>query len=104
MLCSHGTRVESATGSPCIPFGCWVVVCCPGEPGLRRGNCCLFRGSRRVAAEAHLVALACSTPPAGRERWTLRLLANEVVRLDVVETVSYETVRRTLEQTRFSPG
>jgi hypothetical protein len=52
------------------------------------------------AAEAHLVAVACSDPPAGRERWTLRLLADELVRLEVVETVSYETVRRTLKQTR----
>lgn len=51
-------------------------------------------------AEAHLVAVACSDPPAGRERWTLRLLADELVRLEVVETVSYETVRRTLQQTR----
>jgi hypothetical protein len=49
--------------------------------------------------EAHLVAVACSTPPAGRERWTLRLLADELVRLEVVEAVSYETVRRTLAQT-----
>jgi len=56
------------------------------------------------AAEAHLVAVACSTPPGGRERWTLRLLADEMVRLDVVETVSYETVRRTLQQTPSSPG
>jgi hypothetical protein len=56
------------------------------------------------AAEAHLVAVACSEPPAGRERWTLRLLAAELVRLEVVPTVSYETVRRTLEQTRASPG
>jgi hypothetical protein len=56
------------------------------------------------AAEAHLVAVACSDPPAGRERWTLRLLADELVRLEVVETVSYETVRRTLKQTRSSPG
>lgn len=55
-------------------------------------------------AEAHLVALACSEPPAGRERWTLRLLADELVRLEVVEAVSYETVRRTLEQTRSSRG
>ena len=55
-------------------------------------------------AEAHLVALACSDPPGGRERWTLRLLANELVRLEVVPTVSYETVRRTLEQTRSNPG
>jgi hypothetical protein len=56
------------------------------------------------AAEAHLVAVACSEPPTGRERWTLRLLADELVRLEVVEAVSYETVRRTLEQTRSSPG
>jgi hypothetical protein len=51
------------------------------------------------AAEAHLIALACSTPPTGRERWSLRLLAGELVRLEVVEAVSHETVRRTLEQT-----
>ena len=51
------------------------------------------------AAEAHLVAVACSPPPAGRERWTLRLLAEELVRLEVVGAVSHETVRRTLQQT-----
>ena len=56
------------------------------------------------AAEAHLVAVACSPPPAGRERWTLRLLADALVRLEVVEAVSYETVRRTLKQTLSSPG
>lgn len=51
------------------------------------------------AAEAHVVALACSAPPAGRDRWTLRLLADELVRLEVVAAVSHETVRRTLQQT-----
>ena len=56
------------------------------------------------AAEAHLVALACSAPPAGRERWTLRLLADDLIRLEVVETVSYETVRRTLKQTLSNRG
>lgn len=56
------------------------------------------------AQEAHLVALACSPPPAGRERWTLRLLADELVRLEVVGAVSYETVRRTFKQTRSSRG
>ena len=50
-------------------------------------------------AEAHLIALACGTPPKGRERWSLRLLAKELVRLDVVPAVSYETVRRALKQT-----
>jgi hypothetical protein len=56
------------------------------------------------AAEAHLVALACGAPPTGREHWSLRLLARELVRLEVVEAVSYETVRRTLAQTRSSHG
>jgi hypothetical protein len=50
-------------------------------------------------AEAHLIAIACSTPPAGHQRWSLRLLAKELVRLEVVEAVSHETVRRTLKQT-----
>lgn len=56
------------------------------------------------AAEAHLIAVACTTPPTGRERWTLRLLADALIRLEVVETVSYETVRRTLQQTNSSRG
>jgi hypothetical protein len=56
------------------------------------------------AAEAHLVALACSAPPTGREHWTLRMLAGELVRLEVVDAVSYETVRRTLAQTPSSRG
>ena len=41
-----------------------------------------------------------STPPDGRARWSLRLLADELVQLEVVETISYETVRRTLKKTR----
>jgi hypothetical protein len=56
------------------------------------------------AAEAHLVALSCSAPPAGRVRWTLRLLADRLVELQVVPAVSHETVRRTLKKTRSSPG
>src|SRR5215211_1978080 len=44
--------------------------------------------------EAHLVALTCSAPPDGHKRWTLRLLADRLVELQVVESVSYETVRR----------
>ena len=61
---------------------------------------------RRIdgAAEAHLVALACSRPPAGRATWTLQLLADRLVELDVVEAVSYETVRRTLKKTSSSRG
>jgi len=50
--------------------------------------------------EAHLIAVACGAPPAGHTRWSLRLLADELVRLEVVEAVSHETVRRALKQTR----
>jgi hypothetical protein len=53
-------------------------------------------------AEARLVAAACAPPPAGRDRWTLRLLADELDRLKVVETNSYETLRRTLKQRNTS--
>jgi transposase len=50
-------------------------------------------------AEARLIALACSAPPAGRAAWTLRLLADRLVELEVVGAVSYETVRRVLKKT-----
>jgi len=52
------------------------------------------------AGEARLLALRCSTPPAGRARWTLRLLAEQAVALEIVETISHETVRQTLKKTR----
>jgi transposase len=51
------------------------------------------------AQEAHLIALACSKPPDGKRRWTLRLLAERVVELGYAEAVSHETVRRTLQKT-----
>lgn len=54
--------------------------------------------------EAHLVALSCSEPPPGHVRWSLRLLADKVVELQYVDTISYETVRRVLKKTRSSPG
>ena len=52
--------------------------------------------------EAHLIAIACSTPPDGRDRWTLQLLADRLVRLEVVDSISDQTVRRTLKKTRSS--
>jgi len=55
-------------------------------------------------AEAHLIALACSDPPDGRERWTLRLLADKMVELEVVEHCSKDTVHRTLKKTNLSLG
>jgi transposase len=54
------------------------------------------------ATEAHLIALRCSQPPAGQAQWTLKLLAAKLVELEVVETISYETVRQTLKKTRSS--
>lgn len=54
--------------------------------------------------EAHLVALVCSAPPDGQMRWTLRLLAAELVQLEVVAAISYETVRQTLKKTISSRG
>ena len=50
-------------------------------------------------AEAHLIALACGEAPPGRARWTLRLLADQMVALEYVDTVSHETVRQTLKKT-----
>lgn len=54
--------------------------------------------------ESYLVALTCSDPPEGRERWTMQLLADRLIAVEVVEAVSDETVRRTLKKTRSSPG
>ena len=50
------------------------------------------------AAEARLIALACSSPPDGRKAWTMRLLADKLVELEVVPSVSDETVRRALKK------
>ncbi len=73
------------------------VALMPKKPGRPR---------RRVLdgrAEAHLVALSCSDPPEGRERWSMRLLADRMVELGYADALSYETVRRTLKKTRSSP-
>ncbi len=55
-------------------------------------------------AEAHLIALACSDAPEGYERWTLRLLQERFVKLEIVESVSHETIRTTLKKTNLSLG
>ncbi len=73
------------------------VALMPKKPGKPR---------RRVLdgrAEARLVALSCSEPPEGRGSWTLRLLADRMVELGHVETLSHETVRRTLKKTSSGP-
>jgi hypothetical protein len=48
--------------------------------------------------EAKIIALSCSSPPEGRSRWTLRLLADKVVELRIVESISHETIHRTLKK------
>lgn len=53
--------------------------------------------------EAHLIALACTPPPVGRRRWTLRLLAGKAVELRYIDGVSYETVRRVRKKNRLKP-
>jgi transposase len=61
--------------------------------------------TRRVDGEqeAHLIALACTPPPVGRRRWTLRLLADKLVELRYIDGVSYETVRQVLKKNRLKP-
>ena len=54
--------------------------------------------------EAKLIAIVMSDPPEGRDRWTLQLLANRLVELEVVNEISYETVRRTLKKMSLSLG
>src|SRR3712207_3912175 len=62
----------------------------------------IYERKRDGAQEAHLIALACSAPPNGRARWTLRLLAQRMVEPAYVDTLSYETVRQTLKKMRSS--
>jgi hypothetical protein len=69
----------------------------PKKPGRPRRRVLDGRG------EAHLVALSCSEAPEGRERWSLRLLADRMVELGHADALSYETVRRTLKKTASSP-
>jgi transposase len=54
--------------------------------------------------EAHLVALSCGPAPTGHKRWTLRLLADKMVKLEYIDTISHETVRQVLKKTTSSPG
>jgi len=54
--------------------------------------------------EAKLIQLACSKPPAGYARWSLKLLADEVVQLKIVDSISPEGIRKVLKKTSLSPG
>jgi transposase len=62
----------------------------------------LYRRKLDGEQEAHLLALACARPPEGKARWSLRLLAERMVMLEHVDTLSHETVRQTLKKTSSS--
>ena len=73
------------------------------DAALEHGN----RGSYRAKAldgraEAHVIALACGKPPAGRKRWTFRLLADQAVALSIVDTCSKSSMHRALKKTNLS--
>ena len=75
------------------------------EAALHRRRACGLRRCKLDGEQgAHLIALACSTPPNGQAHWSLRLLADKLVELQVVDTISYETVRQVLKKTPSSPG
>lgn len=66
----------------------------------RSGAPCRLDGKQ----EAYLIALACSKPPVGYERWTMRLLTDRLVELRVVDRISDETIRLRLKKAQLSPG
>lgn len=78
------------------------------EGGLERGLYDLPRPGAKPKidgeVEAHLIALVCSEPPEGHARWTLRLLADKLVELELVESVSHVAVGAALKKTNSSPG
>jgi hypothetical protein len=83
------------------------------EAFCRQGFAVALRGQPRprpvppkldAVAEARLIALACTSPPDGKARWSVRLLADQVVLVEGIPPISRELVRRTLKKTRSSPG
>jgi len=76
-----------------------LEVCLNGTMGSR-----VYEKKADGDLEAHLVALSCSEPPKGFARWSLRMLADQVVELGYIDSVSHETVRRVLKKTNSSPG
>jgi len=70
----------------------------------RKKGKCTIRSTRKLdgEAEAQLVAIACGEPPEGRAKWSMRLLADELVALQIVDDISHDTVWRTLKKTSLS--
>lgn len=104
--CLSEKQVSQATGLSCRPIERLKKRFV--EEGL---DAALERKSRETPPtpvkfdgqfEAHLIALACSEPPCGRSRWTMRLLADKAVELKITDSVSPMTVCKTLKKTSFS--
>ncbi len=74
------------------------------EVALGRKNRTNYRRKIDGKAEAHLIALICSKVPDGYDHWTLRLLADKLVELKIVDSCGKDTVRRTLKKTNLSLG
>lgn len=70
----------------------------------RKKSTRVYRRKLDGAAEAKLIALACSQTPKGRARWTMQLLADKLVELKIVDSISDDTVHRTLKKTTSNPG
>jgi len=91
-----GASTVQRTRRRCVEEGVDLALTERPRPGARR----LLSGKQ----EAHLVALACSDPPQGHVCWTMQLLANHLIALEMVPFISDETVRRVLKNRRSSPG
>jgi hypothetical protein len=91
-----GLRTVERVRQRCVERGLEQALC--RKPRDRPSRERKFDG----AAEARLIALACSQPPKGRARWTLKLLADKLVELEVFDSVSGETVRRVLKKANSS--
>lgn len=92
-----GVRTVERTRQVCVEEGVEAAVAHKRPKRTR---------SKRLdgEAEAYLIQLACSPPPEGRQKWTMQLLADRLIELEIVETVSKDTVRTTLKKTHSNRG
>jgi transposase len=90
-------RTVERTREKCVEMGLEAALN-HTKPTRKRGK--VLDG----AAEAYLVQLACMEAPDGHERWSMQMLADKLIELEVIETVSRETVRTTLKKMNLSPG
>src|SRR6266545_1338136 len=97
-------KADAADGGPAWPDQRFVEQGLDDALGRKKQERPSRQRKRDGAAEARLIALACSAPPAGRNEWTMQLLADKLIALAVVDTICDETVRRALKKTRSSRG